>query len=207
MDALKTIQSQLDVLLRWHPHWLVPRTGNQLTQSLKAIGAGTIQVWRHWEDPENDITRPSATLAVDSETSGYFNRQWREEAFGFHFPELAYLPEDASDNLFTALTRYCHALVHAASPSKAEAKSLSQALLQVECAMFPLAVSPFMAESATDYALVLIHDPSVRELMCLELTENPPIVLWQAGATAWPIPAVAEEAAQTLWESELAETC
>ncbi|MBA2116620.1 hypothetical protein [Bremerella alba] len=205
MDAITTIQSQLDFFLPQHPHWLIPRTGLQMVKMLHVLDCKSFQTWRYWEDPSSSVTLPTATLRTDSETSGFFNRQWREEAFGFLFPELAYVPINSHIELFSALTKYCQALSHGCIPRKGIAKQLWHTLLSTEWIAFPLAVSPFMEEAATDYCLVLVNNKEAYELIEIEFSGDSKVFQWKANFTDWPIPAEAEDLAHRMWNEELSQ--
>lgn len=205
MESLEIIQSQLDVILPKHRHWLFPRTGTLVVRCLEILEASSFQIWRYGEDASGSVPM-SFHVRVKASTSQFVCREWRKEAFGFVFPELAFVPEDVEGTLLDALSACSQPLRHGQAPGKKYTKALSRSLHREQWAIFPLAVSPFMQESATDYCVVLINDEETHELIGVELSEDAELFQWETKFLSWPIPVEAEQQAEALWEAELLAT-
>lgn len=206
MDSRPTLQTQLDYFTYNQRHWLIPRTGELISACLTLLGVDRFQLWRYWEGPSHSYARPTFDIPVDSATRRFLTQQWRNEASGFQFPEEALVPVETDEDLFIPLSNYCRQLVHQISPSKGSTKSFAKALRRQPWIIFPLAVSPFMAEAPTDYCLVLLQDERLHEFIRLELSEHGNLFSWENQTPAWPIPQESEELAQALWDQELSET-
>ncbi len=204
--ALTTLQSQVDYFTRDQLHWLIPRTGTLIVQCLEIFGANSFHLWRYNNQDSSPLIPPSHEIPVDSTTQGFLARGWRDEAYGFQFPEEAIAPDDAREDLFLSLTAYCRMLQHNSLRKKGGAKSLSRSLKREKWAIFPLAISPFMEDAATNYCLVLTNDSELHEFIGLELAGSTDVLKWHNQSPSWPIPEKSEERAQILWDTELSET-
>ncbi|MEX0792414.1 MAG: hypothetical protein WD045_04725 [Pirellulaceae bacterium] len=205
MNSLERIQSQLDVILPKNRHWLFPRTGTLVVKCLEILEVSSFQFWRYGENATESVAM-SFDVRVKPSTSEFLCREWRKEAFGFQFPELAFVPKNVEGDLFGVLSGCCGALWHAQAPCKKSHKALSRLLIRQQWAIFPLSVSPFLQEAATDYCLVLTNNEETHDLLGLELSEDAEIFQWHPKSFGWPIPIEAERRAQILWDRELSET-
>lgn len=153
--------------------------------------------------PEHVLRSPVAT-SVSKGLSRELAYKWRDEAYGVLFPEILYLPENASPVFFSKMTRLCEDRQNSSFQAPENSTGFRKALSGLDWVIAPLHVAPFMHDEPTYYCIVLSNDSVVIELIEIEMLDfGVETFRLTRGSIQWPIPDDAEYTAKRLWEQEL----
>ncbi len=186
-----------------HPHILIPRSGNSVVQSLKAIGVDSFGIWRYYEDPSSEFVRPTMFMPVQASTSFELADHWWSEAYGARFPELLYLPEHTTDEVYRVLSRLCEQRDNSALCEKYLGK-IKNKLVDLDWVIAPIHVTSFGHDEPTYHCMVLSNDIENIDLVEMAMSElSVSTFKFVPGSNEWPVSLEAENEACRLWESEL----
>lgn len=186
------------------PHLLIPRCGTCITDALISLGEEEFLRWRYWNVLSADFVKPSSSLAVGPSTPSVLAEQWRVEAYGASFPELFYLPVETSDEVYRRLSKVCGVAHTAASADTRRIKLLRKALKELEWAIAPFHIAPFMEDEPTYYCLVVFQGTEQMSHVVSAMSERSIRTFHLSKPLSdWPVPDECEEEALRLWEHEV----